>query len=112
MICDEEKGEELRTSARDQGHGLIYDEREGESSDLVEVVEAEALAAAGGEEDDVILERQPWPLGSRDPRHRRYRSRLAARPPSPVLAWCAFARDWVGSDWSSRERRTTSPVGF
>jgi hypothetical protein len=29
MICDEEKGQELRTSARDHGHGLIYDEREG-----------------------------------------------------------------------------------
>ena len=89
MICDEEKGEELRSNARDHGHGLIYDERggRGESWDLVQVVEAEAVAAAGGEEDDVILESQPRPLGNRDPRHRRNQPRLAARSPSPVLAW-------------------------
>jgi hypothetical protein len=60
------------------------------------VVEAEALAAASGEEDDVVLERQPRPLGSRDPRHRR-------RPPAPrralslpALAWCASASGGVG----------------
>jgi hypothetical protein len=38
--------------------------------DVVEVVEVEASAAAGGEEDDVVLERQPRPLGSREHRHR------------------------------------------
>lgn len=58
----------LRARARNHGHGLICDERE--SRYLVELVEAEARAAAGGEEDDVVLERQPRPLGRRDPRHR------------------------------------------
>jgi hypothetical protein len=45
--------------------------------DLVEVVEGEALASAGGEEEDVVLECQQRPIGHCMLRHRW----------SPVLTW-------------------------
>lgn len=37
--------------------------------DLVEEVDGEAVAAVGGEEEDVVLQRQPRPLRHRCPRH-------------------------------------------
>lgn len=58
---------------------------------LVEVVHGEAVAGAGGEEEDVVLESQPRSLVHRQLRHRRRRSlpvsphehtNYATRPPS------------------------------
>ena len=67
--------------------------------DVVEVVEVEARAAAGGEEDDVVLERQPRPLGRREHRHRCADHQLAPSLSCVVNWYASAARPQSASGW-------------
>jgi hypothetical protein len=61
----EQEGLRIKTAAeRDGAKGVLC-------ADLVEEVDGEAAAAVGGEEEDVVLQRQPRPLGRRWFRHGR-----------------------------------------
>jgi hypothetical protein len=73
MICGDEETTEQRLGG---AQASTEREREGgreeeKVADLVDVVEGEALARAGGEEQNVLLERQPRPIGHQRLRHRR-----------------------------------------